>query len=85
VNKVGRGFLKVASDDMADIYLTEDFLILIQGQAMMQSMEQAELVDKSYFKQGTNVLAARVYNSVGSARFDMRLETFNVSRNRPCL
>ncbi|RLG15863.1 MAG: hypothetical protein DRN71_00040 [Candidatus Nanohalarchaeota archaeon] len=86
VNKVGRGFLKVVSDDMADIYLNGELIDADPGpEHDADYWNRIEFIDRSYFRQGSNVLSAKLYNTIGSTRFDLKLETFNNSRNRAML
>ncbi len=86
MNKVGRGFLKVVSSDMANIYLNGQSIDVDPGPSHdAVYWNRIELIDRSYFRQGNNVIAAKLYNTVGSTRFDLRLEALNESRNKAML
>ncbi len=86
MNKVGRGFLKVTSDDMTDIYLNGQLIDSDPGPNHdAEYWNRIELIDRSYFKEGTNILATVLYNSIGSTRFDMKLDSFDDSRNKAML
>lgn len=86
MNKIGRGFLKVASDDISDIFINGELIDSDPGPSHdADYWNRIELIDRSYFKEGNNIIAARSYNSAGATRFDLKVETFNTSRNRAML
>ncbi|MEA3343676.1 MAG: VWA domain-containing protein [archaeon] len=86
MGKVGRGFLKVVSDDLANIYLNGELIDADPGPSHYADYwNRIELIDRSYFREGNNTIAARLYNSDSTTRFDLRLEIFNESRNKAML
>ncbi len=86
MGRVGRGFLKVVSDDMADIYLNGELIDADPGPSHYADYwNRIEPIDRSYFKEGNNTIAAKLYNSDSTTRFDLRLEIFNESRNKAML
>ena len=86
MGKIGRGFLKVVSDDLADVYLNGQIIDADPGPAhVAKYWNRIELIDRSYFREGNNTIAARLYNSGSAARFDLKIEAFNESRNKAML
>ncbi len=86
MGEVGRGILKVVSDDLADIYLNGQLIDADPGPSHgAKYWNRIELIDRSYFKQGNNTVAAKLYNSDSVVRFDLKLEAVNDSRNKAML
>lgn len=86
VDSVGKGLLKVMSDDSAEVYLNS--VLVLNNTATANNANYWNTIvpiNRKYFVEGDNILAVKLYNRGGPSRFDLALIALNDSRNKAML
>ncbi len=86
ISSVGKSILKVLSDDSAEIYINGAQVFNDTASAHGAAYWNAvNVISRRYFRQGENIIAARLRNKAGPSRFDLELLAVNDSRNKAML